>query len=173
MGINCEATNLKTVDIVHKGIYQCDITIYGKAIHGSRPWLGVNAIDKAVKVLNRIKILGEQLKLRKNNYAHYPTINVGTIQGGTVVNMIPSQCKLEINRRIIPGESFEMAEKEIQAILDQLSKEDPDFRAELKSKNINLPILDVPSDAPVVKSIQKAHKFQLEEKMQEPMHLGL
>jgi len=159
MGINCEATNLKTLDIAHKGIYQCDVTIYGKAIHGSRPWLGINAIDKAVDVLNRIKILEEQLKLRKHPLLNHPTINVGTIQGGTVVNMIPSLCKMEINRRIIPGESFDIAEKEIQAILDHLSKEDPDFRAELKSKNINMPVLDVPSDASVVKSIQKAHKL--------------
>lgn len=159
MGINCEATNLKTVDIAHKGIYQCDITIYGKAIHGSRPWLGINAIDKAVNILNRIKILEEQLKLRKHHLLNYPTINVGTIQGGTVVNMIPSQCKLEINRRIIPGENFEMAEKEIRSILDQLGKEDPEFRAELKSKNLNMPILDISSDVPVVKAIQKAHKL--------------
>lgn len=159
MGINCEATNLKTVDIAHKGIYQCDVTIYGKAIHGSRPWLGINAIDKAANVLNRIKILEEQLKLRKHPLLNYPTINVGTIQGGTVVNMIPSLCKMEINRRIIPDESFDIAEKEIQAILDHLNKEDPDFRAELKSKNIDMPILDVPSDASVVKSIQKAHKL--------------
>jgi len=159
MGINCEATNLKTVDIAHKGIYQCDINVYGKAIHGSRPWLGINAIDKSVNILNRMKILEEQLKLRKHSLLNYPTINVGTIHGGTVANMIPSQCKLEINRRIIPGETFDMAEQEIRAILDQLSKEDPNFRAELKSKDLNMPILDIPSNAPVVKAIQKAHKL--------------
>jgi len=163
MGINCEATNLKTIDIAHKGIYRCDVTVYGRAIHGSRPWLGINAIDKAVDILNRVKILEEQLKLRKHPLLNYPTIHVGTIQGGTVVNMIPSQCKMDFDRRIIPGESFEMAEKEIQAILDQLNKEDPDFRAELKAKHVKRPILNVPSDALVVKSIQKAHKIVIGE----------
>ena len=158
MGINCEATDLKTVDVVHKGIYQCDITVYGRAIHGSRPWLGINAINKTVDIINRMKILEKQLKLKTHPLLNPPSINVGTIQGGTVVNMIPSQCKIEINRRLIPGEAFENAEKEIQAILEQLEKEDPEFKAELKRKDLNMPVLDVPPDAPVVKAIQKAHK---------------
>jgi acetylornithine deacetylase/succinyl-diaminopimelate desuccinylase-like protein len=158
LGINCEATNLDTIDVAHKGIFQCDIIFYGRAIHGSRPWLGINAIDKAVDFLNRMKILEEKLKLRKHPVLNYPTINVGTIHGGTVVNMIPSKCVVEINRRIIPGESFEMAKAEIQAILDQLSKEDPDFKAEIKVKDVNMPMLDVPADAPVVEAIRRAHK---------------
>ena len=159
MGINCEATNLNTVDVVHKGIYRCEVITYGKAIHGSRPWLGINAIDKAVEVLNRVKDLEKQLQLRKHPLLKYPTIHVGTIQGGTVVNMIPSQCKMTFDRRMIPGESFEIAEKEIQDILDQLSKEDPDFRAELRQIHVKRPFLDIPPDAPVVRAIKKAHKI--------------
>lgn len=158
MGINCEATNLKTIDIVHKGSYRCEVITYGKAIHGSRPWLGINAIEKAVEVLNRVKDLEKKLRLRKHPLLKYPTIHVGTIQGGTVVNMIPSQCKMTFDRRLIPGESFELAEKEIQDILDQLSKEDPDFRAELRNIQTKRPPLDVDPNSLVVKAIQKAHK---------------
>ena len=158
MGINCEATNLDTVDITHKGIYQCDITIQGKAIHGSRPWLGINAIDKASCVIEEIKKLAQKLEERKHPLLRYPTVNVGTIRGGTAANMIPSKCTMEINRRLIPGETFEQVEKELRDILDRLASEDPQFKATLKPKDFFMPVMDTPPDAPVVAAIQKAHK---------------
>lgn len=158
MGINCEATNFDTIDVTHKGIYQCDITIRGKAIHGSRPWLGINAIDKASTVIEEIKKLAKELETRKHPLLRYPTVNVGTIQGGTAINMIPSKCVIGINRRLVPGETFKQAEKELQDILDRLSKEDPEFKATLQAKDVNLPVMEIPSDADVVLAIQKAHK---------------
>ena len=158
MGINCEATNLKTVDIAHKGIYTCEITVQGKAIHGSRPWLGINAIDKATAIVERINALGKSLEARKHPLLRFPTVNVGTIHGGTVVNMIPSKCVLEVNRRLVPGETFEGAERELREILEELSARDPGFRASLKGMEFRMPILDVSPESGVVNAIRKAHK---------------
>jgi len=159
MGINCEATNLDTVDVAHKGIYQCDITIQGKAIHGSRPWLGINAIDKASSVIEEIKKLARELEGRKHPLLRFPTVNVSTIHGGTAANMIPSKCTMEVNRRLIPGETFEQVERELQDILDRLAKDDPQFKATLKAKDFFMPVMDTSPEAPVVKAIQKAHKM--------------
>lgn len=152
-GINCEATNLERIDITHKGCYQTNLKIFGKAIHGSRPWLGVNAIEKTVDFIVRLRELEKILRERKHPILGQASINVSTIQGGAAFNMVPSRCVIQIDRRIIPGETHESAAREIEEILRELGEKDSNFKAELEPPFNDMPILDIPSDSLIVKAL--------------------
>ena len=152
MGINCEATNLDRVDIAHKGILRSSVTITGRAIHGSRPWLGINAVDKAVDVLSALRPLQRELDGRRHHLCGRPSLLVGTINGGTVVNMVPSRCEIGLDRRIVPGETHEGALAEIRQVLEGVRQADSEFKYTLK-ETMRMPLLEVPADSPPVEAL--------------------
>ncbi|MFA6357486.1 MAG: M20 family metallopeptidase [Candidatus Omnitrophota bacterium] len=89
--------------ITQKGLMHLKVRIFGKKAHGAYPWLGVNAIDLAAKIIVDLK---KQNKASpKNKYLHGPTINVGTIKGGDKVNVVSNWCEFELDFRFLPGSS--------------------------------------------------------------------
>ncbi|MDF2670380.1 MAG: argE [Paenibacillus sp.] len=101
-----EPTNLEIV-IAHKGCVRFSVTTHGKAAHSSMPKEGNSAIKQMMRVIQYIE---EQIEpeLDADRIRHplcgSPTIVVGTINGGTQINIVPERCEIEIDRRIIPGE---------------------------------------------------------------------
>lgn len=79
-----------------KGVLQAKVTAHGNTAHGSRPWMGENAIDKLLGALQAIHLYFEQSKEEGSLY--FPTVNVGVIQGGSSVNQVPdlAEAKLDI-----------------------------------------------------------------------------
>ena len=77
-------------------------TAHGRAAHGSRPHLGVNAITSMAHVLPR---LPEALPDLEHPLAGRPTVNAALIQGGSAPNVVPETCRVDIDRRLIPGET--------------------------------------------------------------------
>jgi len=152
MGINCEATNLDRVDIAHKGILRSEVVVSGRAIHGSRPWLGLNAIDKAVDALKALRPLQRELADRRHPLCGRPSLLVGLINGGTVVNMVPSRCEIGLDRRIVPGETHEGALAEIRQTLEGLRAADPEFAYTLQ-ETMRMPILEVPEASSPVQAL--------------------
>ena len=119
-----EPTNLDVV-IAHKGALWFRITTFGKSAHGSRPYSGINAIEKMIHLitcLNSIPLEKEHALLGK------PTINIGSIRGGTKINMVPDQCQIEVDRRLLPGEKKEDVLREIKEAFDSLQSQDPLLR---------------------------------------------
>ncbi|HHY95990.1 MAG TPA: peptidase dimerization domain-containing protein [Firmicutes bacterium] len=53
------------------------VTVRGRAIHGSRPWLGIDAVEKAVQAMNRLYLLRDILKGRRHPLLGYPTTGGG------------------------------------------------------------------------------------------------
>jgi acetylornithine deacetylase/succinyl-diaminopimelate desuccinylase family protein len=122
MGLVLEPTTMR-VEIAQKGAFWTRIRTYGRSSHGARPWLGVNAIDQMMKVIGELKKIETLLQERRHPLLHPPSINVGTIQGGTIVNMVPSQCTAEVDRRLLPGESIEEARAEMNHFIKTLAEE--------------------------------------------------
>jgi acetylornithine deacetylase/succinyl-diaminopimelate desuccinylase-like protein len=54
-----------------------------------------------------------------------PTLSIGTIQGGTKINVVPDRCEIEVDRRVLPGEKKEEVLKEVKETLDSLCLQDP------------------------------------------------
>jgi succinyl-diaminopimelate desuccinylase len=116
-----EPTHLDVV-IAHKGALWFRITTFGKSAHGSRPYSGINAIEKMINLITRLNSIPLE---KKHALLGKPTINIGSIRGGTKINMVPDQCQIEVDRRLLPGEKKEEVLREIKEVFDSLQAQDP------------------------------------------------
>jgi acetylornithine deacetylase/succinyl-diaminopimelate desuccinylase-like protein len=87
--------------VVQKGVIHGRIQIFGKKAHGAYNWRGVNAIEIAAEVINKLKKI--KWKYKKHPLLHGPTINIGVIKGGDKVNMVCDFCEFAIDTRFVPG----------------------------------------------------------------------
>ena len=100
-----EPTQLRIVD-THKGAVRWDLLTSGRSCHSSRPELGVNAIYRMAGLLPLVERYAEELRAsRSDPRLGPPTLSVGRIEGGTSVNTVPDRCRVEIDRRLLPGEN--------------------------------------------------------------------
>jgi len=127
-----EITNNSGIAIAERGIIVYGLTTRGKTAHGSTPWVGVNAIDKMVKILQRLQTtLVPALGRRDSGLLPPATMNLGSIKGGVSFNVVADTCEVVIDRRTLPGETIEGIAQEIQDVIDQVKKEDPEVKASL------------------------------------------
>jgi acetylornithine deacetylase len=104
MAVVAEPTSLRIVK-AHKGVVRWQVMTAGRSCHSSTPELGVNAIYRMGHLLTAIERYAEQLQAsRRDPLLGSPTLSVGRIEGGTSVNTVPDRCRIEIDRRLIPGE---------------------------------------------------------------------
>jgi len=102
--IVAEPTLLNIVN-AHKGVVRWQLETAGKACHSSRPELGVNAIYRMGWLLNGVEEYAAKLRnLPPDPLLGARTLSVGRITGGVSVNTVPDFCRIEIDRRLIPGE---------------------------------------------------------------------
>ena len=154
--IVCEPTDLKIV-IAHKGFVWMGIDTWGKAAHGSRPDLGVDAIMKMGRVLKEIEELQrEALPKRRHKLLGNPSIHASIIEGGRELSTYPDHCRLQLEVRTLPGQTVESVRGEIQKILDKLSKEDSQFKADLDIMFERDP-LEVSPKEDIVKTLRGAN----------------
>lgn len=123
----------------HRGLEWIEIKIDGKIAHGGIPESGVNAISKAAKLIRKIEDeLMPKLKQRQNEWMGPSVMNFGLIKGGTQPSSVADSCIIQIDRRYLPEENVASVIKEYQDIIDALSKEDPEFKAEIIRMETNL-----------------------------------
>ncbi|HEX6230950.1 MAG TPA: M20 family metallopeptidase [Actinomycetota bacterium] len=96
-----EPTDLR-VGLAQRGGAWVTAVATGRAAHGSQPHLGVNAITSMARLLLR---LPEALPDREHPLVGRPTVNAAIIAGGSAPNVVPDRCQVDIDRRIVPGES--------------------------------------------------------------------
>ncbi len=130
--IVCEPTNLE-MTVAHKGFVWANITTHGKAAHGSRPDLGVDAIAKMGAVLIELERLAARLVQNpKHALLGTGSVHASIITGGEERSSYPAICSLEIERRTVPGETPEMVRAELQTIIEICASRDPNFQASLE-----------------------------------------
>lgn len=153
--IVAEPTELELV-VAHKGFVWLEVETQGVAAHGSRPHLGVDAIVKMGGVLAGLDRLVEELSRRP---AHPllgpPSVHASTIQGGGEWSTYPDRCTLAVERRLLPGETGDAAEAELQAIVVALTAADPAFRATVRRDLVRSP-LETLADAAILRAVQQA-----------------
>jgi acetylornithine deacetylase len=99
-----EPTGLQIVH-AHKGMVRWHVSTTGRAWHSSSPEQGVNAIYRMARLLTAIERYAERLRASPADpLLGPPTLSVGRIEGGTSVNTVPDSCRIEVDRRLIPGE---------------------------------------------------------------------
>lgn len=113
--------------ITQKGLMHLKVKIGGKKAHGAYPWLGINAIDIAAKIIVDLK--KQNKTCCKNRYLHGPTINVGTIRGGDKVNVVSGWCEFELDFRFLPGSSEKELLKNLRKTINRYTK---NFKIEIQ-----------------------------------------
>ncbi len=103
--------------IAQKGLLHCRIQIFGKKAHGAYNWRGINAIEIAARVIQRLK--NHQFKYRPHKILMPPTKNIGTIRGGDKVNMVADFCEFSLDTRFLPGMKPQPVLKEITRLIRQ------------------------------------------------------
>jgi acetylornithine deacetylase/succinyl-diaminopimelate desuccinylase family protein len=100
-----------------RGVLWVAIETRGKAAHAGAPDKGDNAILRMLRVVGALeRTLGERLPARRDG-PMASTINLGMITGGHNTNVVPSACRVEIDRRLLPDETVDAAYQEIAAIV--------------------------------------------------------
>ncbi|MGA7810377.1 MAG: M20 family metallopeptidase [Bradyrhizobium sp.] len=128
LAVVAEPTTLR-IEIATKARIGLEITTVGKATHGARPWLGHNAIGDMARIVAGLQDLADRLGHRHHPRMGRPSLNVGTIEGGTVPNMVPNWCRIGVDRRLIPGETKEQAIAEIEGVIEGLRGQYPKLDA--------------------------------------------
>jgi acetylornithine deacetylase/succinyl-diaminopimelate desuccinylase-like protein len=110
-----EPTELSVVT-AHKGVLWMEVVTHGVACHGSTPERGRNAIHAMARLL---RLIEEKIAPAIARHSHPKlgpsTVNVGTIAGGSKINIVPDRCRIELDLRVVPGVDPEKLRGEIEA----------------------------------------------------------
>jgi acetylornithine deacetylase len=149
-----EPTELELV-VAHKGFVWAEVEVTGRAAHGSRPHLGVDAIVKAGPVLTGLGALDAALGERTHPLLGRGSVHASLIEGGVELSSYPARCVLGLERRTLPGETAADVEAELGALLDRCRAADPDLIAEQRTLLVREPF-EVAHEADVVAAVSAA-----------------
>lgn len=151
-GVCAEPTSLQIL-VGEKGLFWARVVAEGKSAHGSRPEEGVNAIQicmDAVRVLT-----GDEYHYEEDPMLGEPTMNIGVIDGGIKVNVVPDRCEARLDMRVVKGQSPE-------SLLDAMNKRltDSGFGEEVRVEYIHgKPAVRTPTSAKIVKVSLEAVEY--------------
>ena len=153
--IIAEPTELQLI-VAHRGFVWLEVETIGKAAHGSRPDLGVDAIAKMGKVLVEIEKLDQTLRANPtHSLLGSGSLHASLITGGQELSSYPERCILAVERRTLPGEIPEFVEAEFTKIVQEIQQSDPTFNTVIR-RGIDRSSLETSEDTEIVKAIQNA-----------------
>ena len=153
--------------IGHRGVYWFEVMTRGRIAHGSMPFLGTSAITHMGFVLDRMQhVLQPALAARKTAVpvvppgARHATLNINGVSGGQPVDGIQTPCVADMcravfDRRFLLEEGFDATKAEIIDLLDDLARDVPHFRYELRDLMVVHPVR-TPDGSPVVSALDRA-----------------
>jgi len=160
-----EPTGMR-VGIAHKGVAWYEAEFRGHSVHGSVPELGINAIYRASRWIGHIQDRYlPMLKARSHPLLGSPSLNIGTINGGTRPVIVPNRCLIGFERRLIPGETAESALAELRATLNAAAEQYPGFEGEVRIADnfhgVPHGPLQTPADSLLTQTLVAAYETEL------------
>jgi acetylornithine deacetylase len=144
----------------HRGFAWVEVTVHGRAAHGSRWDIGVDAIRHAGLLLAELdRVDAEDLPRHTHALLGRPSLHASFIEGGIGLSTYPDRCTVRIERRTIPGEGVDDVRREIEGACDRVRLRRPEFRAEVDVL-FTQPPSDVEADAPIVRALGEALRAQ-------------
>ena len=139
----------------HKGFVWLEIDVHGRAAHGSRWDIGIDAIRHAGLLLAELdRVDSMDLPRRTHPLLGRPSLHAATIEGGIGLSTYPDRCVLQIERRTIPGESDADVRREVDDACARTRSSRPDFSAAV-TMSFSQPPSDVATDAPIVTALAR------------------
>ncbi|MEC5163340.1 succinyl-diaminopimelate desuccinylase [Janthinobacterium sp. CG_23.3] len=141
----------------HNACLQLEITVHGKAGHGSMPETGHDALQAANKILSAIYAQLPGLKKIKSAVPGIdsPTMLVGRIDGGTNTNVVPGKVVMKMDRRMIPEENPVEVEAQVRAMIEAAVQGEPGIRIEIKRLLLSHALRPLPGSEQLVAKLQK------------------
>jgi acetylornithine deacetylase len=148
-----EPTDLAVVH-AHKGTLWIRITLNGVPGHGSEPEKGINAIEGMARLVERLRE-DMQTGLPENPVLGRPTLNIGKIEGGSGVNIIAGECRMEVDRRLLPEEDPEQILASMRNHCEVLQTEGAlaAYQVELGRQ---MPPFETSCDSPLIRELLQA-----------------
>jgi len=144
------------VCLAHKGYLWIEVLVAGRAAHGSKFELGIDANMKMGHFLAKLSDLERDLRSRPGHpLVGPPSLHAAMLSGGTGLSTYAPSSTVQIERRTVPGETEAQATAEIQAIVDSLVALDPDFHATVRPFFVRQPF-EVPAGARIVQAVDRA-----------------
>jgi acetylornithine deacetylase len=155
-----ESTGFDLV-VAHKGFGWFTVETQGVAAHGSRPDIGIDAIVNMGKVLTLLDRLSKSLATRQPHpLLGHASVHASLVRGGQELSSYPNRCRLDLERRTLPGETAHDTRSELQTILDEVAAADPKFVAVLEPGLFREPF-EVSADELVVATLRQVITQQL------------
>jgi len=157
------------VCLAHKGYLWIEVEVTGRAAHGSRFELGIDANMKMGRFLAELSVLEGALRTRAPHpLVGPPSLHAAMLNGGAGLSTYAPNCTLKIERRTVPGETEAQAVAEIQEIVDRIAAADPDFHAAVRPFFHRQPF-EVSPEAGIVRAVDDAASKVLG---RPPRHIG-
>lgn len=160
----CEGGWENLVGCGHNGVLWMEVTVKGKSAHASRPYLGINALEKTAALVFELQAYQEKLRehvfIAPGGKKLHPPLTVGgeiRTSSGSKINTIPDEITFTIDRRILPDETEEQAERDMRAVLAEAVKKIPDLQIEVHTISTQ-PSSLVPEDNPLPQGLLEAVK---------------
>lgn len=149
-----EPTDLTTV-IAARGASYLQIEVSGVAAHAGHPQDGRNAISGAALVVADLDRWHTELAEQSHPLIGPPTLNVGVIQGGSSGSTVPDLCRIEVDRRLMPGETIESVLSTVSARIEALDLPSRGLTWSLTSP-MDMPGFETAPDADLVQTTDAA-----------------
>jgi len=151
----CEPTGLK-ICLAHKGFAWIGVDVAGRAAHGSLPDEGIDAIVNAGWFLVEVERLSKEVLAAKSHpLLTPPSLHASLIKGGSELSTYPAHCRIDLERRTIPGETEATVAAEMETLLSRAKERCPSFAAKF-AIDFYRPPLEVKADQPIVARIAEA-----------------
>lgn len=163
-----EPTRL-AINPAHRGFVWVELDFRGRAAHGSRYDLGVDAIRHAGLVIASLdQLQRDTLDHRTHPLLGHASLHLSTIEGGSGWSTYPDRCTLRIERRTMPGETTEQVLQEFAAACERVAALDDKLDVQLRHVLTQGPS-DVAGDAPIVRALEAAMRAEGETVLHEGM----
>jgi acetylornithine deacetylase/succinyl-diaminopimelate desuccinylase-like protein len=145
------------IQLGNKGRVDVLVIVKGKQAHSSRPWEGINAIDGAMKVLEKLKPLMPYPETKAHPELGKVSLTANAIESfPKATHTIQSECRIMFDRRLLPGDD---PKKAIQQMRDAIGKIEP-FEIEIAPRDFMYPS-EVGKDAEVVQALEQGIRTML------------
>jgi len=155
LAVVAEPTDLRMV-VASKGVLRWKIETIGQAAHSSKPHLGKNAIVAMARVVDLLQKDATRLEAIRHPLLGCATLNIGKIVGGVQVNFVPDRCVIELDRRLLPGETWEAAFQYYHQLLDSIRQQDPAVGIRMHPPMLTDLPLDSSPEQPAIQKVARA-----------------
>lgn len=163
-----EPTRL-AVNPAHRGFVWVEMEFLGRAAHGSRYDLGIDAIRHAGLVIAALdQLQREVLDRRTHPLLGHASLHAATIAGGAGWSTYPDRCTLRVERRTLPGETTEQVLAELEGVRQRVAAYEATLDVTLRHVLTQAPS-DVAADAPIVRALEAAMRAEGETVLHEGM----